>query len=406
MEGQELATTTMSSPQPGKKKKNRRGAGSRAKAAEKYREHKNETIGIPYIQDRIAKFKLANGYTTEDLFGQMSVSIPVTAPPQPVTISTHKLPEVARATVETLVSACKVPSQDVEHDVETVQLAASLQLGAKIRYAQQNTPFQTISPAEDTLAESVVRNISQSILPIAVFIDQIGKFELDGQTFVPVEDVAHDGRLYSFSYSNLRNCDLVDRTSYRYLSDQAFTIDGQPFVLRDVIDTGRVGVHGGRVYMRVHDEAAARAADIIDDQGRVNPNLVILPPPDVVEFFELRFGHALPTPEQIFARYVEFLSRVQKKVSFDKLPNLQLERGVGCESQLSYSGAWVGSYRDVYAARKVSPDSLFMGAAFELNIVEQPLTDELACAIRGTVNSHNAIPRLMQCLSQRVERKT
>lgn len=74
----------------------------------------------------------AFGFIPDELFGPMTASLQVVKPVQEVEISTHKLPEVAAKTVETLVNACKVPTTNILQDIETVQLASSLQLEAKL----------------------------------------------------------------------------------------------------------------------------------------------------------------------------------------------------------------------------------------------------------------------------------
>lgn len=158
------------------------------------------------------------------------------------------------------------------------------------------------------------------------------------------------------------------------------------------------------MFLQVRDMAACVQANIIDASGVVNRAFPPVPP-EIGQYVELQRRSRKPPPSEVFQRYSEFLARVQKKVGPDKLPKLYLENGVGTEAQLSFSGCWVGDYRDVYAARKLTGSSMFLGAAFELNVIQQPLTDETVCAVRSSVNTRNAIPRLVQCLSQRVERK-
>nr|BCP45655.1 hypothetical protein [Osugoroshi virus] len=395
------AESTETPPPKPSGKPNRRGSGSRKKAAEKYRTHKNETVGKKFIDDRISKFILENACDVEELFGQLSISVPTTVPSQPIPITTHLIEEVAEQTVRTLVASCKVPTPDIEADIETVKSAASLQVFAKVRISQQNTPFQTISPDEDTLAEQVVRNASTAILPIASYIDQIGQVEVDGQTFIPVEEPTQ-GVFKSYNYVKLRD-NIVEG------ADTVIDIPtGNALPIQDLIRLDQMGARGGELALYVISREDAIARNIIDANNVINPQVLaneLIPPPEVAHIVEVRAGRRVLPPVDIFRRYAEFLSRVQKKLAYEKLPSLQLERAKGTSAQLVYAGEWHGDARHVASFRRVDGPSLFMGAAFELNVKHGPHTNERIAAISGTVYSRNSIPRLMQTLSQRVERK-
>lgn len=389
-----------------KKNKNRRGRGSRNKSSEKFRTHKNDRVATEYVTERIGKFRLDYGFTPEQLFGSMVLNVPTVRPTQKIAVSTHRLGDVARLTVETLIRACKVPTTNIEQDIECVQLAASLQLFSKLFYARANTPFAITDFDQERLAERVSRNIDQSILPIATMIDQIGYFEFDNQIFIPVDEPSDaDLRYYSFSYHVLSNelGDVVEREKYPFLQRGLVNHAGQR-VAGDYIEIPEIRTPEGlKYYIAILDREAALQSGALLPNGQLNIVAVLNGAPGVsVERCLQRNG--IPDPDIIFRSYLEFLTRVQKKVAFEKLPRLNLSRGRGTASQLVANGAECGEHLDVWSSRMVSNSELFMSGAFELGRVVQDLFSESVCAVRASVDVRQAITRLMQCLSQRVER--
>lgn len=396
VDGSQASTSTSA---PAKYK--RRGKGSRNKASEKFRGDKNESQGKPVISDRISTLNLQYGVTPEDLFGALCLDLALVKPVHQIVITTHKLAHVCRLTVETLLDACKVPTVNRQRDIETVQLVASLQLFAKMYYAKSNTPYSDPIPYRQVLAERVYRHCDQCILPIATFIDQIGAVDVNGQKFIP-DDLRHaNGNHYTFNYVHLSSRAVYQRENYPFLRDLPTNArTGDLFHhLGDcerVLDNGRpvLGPHGGEMFVWVHDPN-------LFDPAHVQPFY----PVEVAEYVELVMGVALPTPDDIFPRYFEFLTRCQKKVAFEKFPLLNLKRGVGTAAQLVGVGRWVNEFRDVYCSRDVPASAMFISAAFELGLYEQTLTDPDCALIRSNVDSRNAIERMMRCLTQRVERK-
>lgn len=404
------ATSSTSTSEPvvkeEKKGKNRRGRGSRNKASERFRDHKNEAVAVDYMSERVGKFRLAYGYTPDQLFGPLVNNISTVRPVQKVIVSTHKLGEVARFTVETLIRACKVPSHDVEFDIVTVQLAASLQLFSKLYYARANTPFAIVDFNLERLAERVYKNIDQSILPIAAMIDQIGAFEFDNQMFIPVDEVSdHDLRYYSFSFPVLCNelGDVVEREKYPFLQrglvDHAGrVIPGQYVKIADIRDD-----HGFEYYVLITDREAALQSGALRPDGQFDIAQVIHGAAGISVVHGL-IRNGIPEPDEIFRRYLEFLTRCQKKVAYEKLPRLNLVRGRGTASQLVANGQEECEQLTVWCSRVVSNSELYMSGAFELGRVYQDLYSESVCAVRASVDVRQARVRLMQCLSQRVER--
>lgn len=300
-----------STPKTTPKKTNRRGRGSREKAAEKFRKHKNETVGAAMIADRINKFHLEHGIDQSELFGEMVSSIPVVKPEQPVSVSTHKLAEVAEKTVHTLVNACKVPSQDVAFDVTTVQLAASLQLDAKVFLARQKSSAPIVDGEREVRVERVVRNLSTGILPIAVFLDQVGLAECDSQKFYPVTNEANgDGVIYSFSHSDFHEPDLFHHDIYPVLLGGWRTADNELVDVNNCIDLHARGFRGGEMFLRLTDAAAAVEAGVVTPEGQLAVPVNALPPvlPPWGEYLELVFRNNMPPLDDIFARYLEFIS--------------------------------------------------------------------------------------------------
>lgn len=405
-------STTAAEQSPNvEKKKSRRGFKSRQKAAEKFRTHKNETKGAEFIKNRINSMRSAMGFIPDELFGPMVTSLQVIKPVQEVEISTHKLPEVAAKTVETLVNACKVPTTNINRDIETVQLAASLQLEAKLCSAQRNTPFATSDSALDIRVERTCNNLQQSILPVAAYLDQIGRVEVDGQTFVPREGKSENGELLSFSFKNLVDPSLYNKDQYGFIQGVLVTADGNPFQSAgQLYPMNKVGMHGGNVHLEVFNQTLAVQNHLLTlgPNGEVilNPDLGVrvFPPPDIGRFIELGPRSDLPTFDQVVERYHEFMSRVQKKVTSDKLPMMALDKGAGSEAQLCIVGPFDGNrYRDVWCARNVNGHSMFISAMFELNTLEdQACGHQDVCFVRTTVDSGNGVANLVRSLTMRV----
>lgn len=392
------STSAPSAPRTG----NRRGKGSKNKASEKFRDSKNSSKGNAYVSNRNTTLNLQYGITHDALFGPLCLDLALVKPVHQIIITTHLLAQVCQLTVETLLDACKVPTQNRQRDVETVQLAASLQLFGKMYYARANTPYSDAMAGRQVLAERVSRHLDQCILPIAVFLDQIGCCEFNGQKFIPNEERHQDGNFYTFNYVHLRNVAVFHRDYFPFLRDQP--VDARTgFVFNHLAQCipvlhGRrpaVGPNGGNMYIWVHDAEAFDPEEVLPFYPR-----------DIAEYIELVPGTQLPAPDDIFPRYFEFLARCQKKVAFEKFPALNMKRGIGTVAQLVGVGRWLADSRDVYSGREVPASAMFMAAAFELGLYEQPLTDPDCAVIRSSVDCRNAISRMMQCLSQRVERKS
>jgi hypothetical protein len=135
-----------------------------------------------------------------------------------IPVLTETIGDLCDIVARVLHEACKVsPSQEttedksIDHDAQTLKWVSALQIESKLYYARSGTKF--VPDLEPEVANRALRTntlLSDALVPLAVYLDQIGRFEVQDQVFVP----SYNGN--DFSYGRLtdrrNNCRLYFST--------------------------------------------------------------------------------------------------------------------------------------------------------------------------------------------------
>lgn len=383
----------------GSKGKQRRGRGSKSRQAEKFREKKNIEWDKNF-QASIEKKKIELGYSSEDLFGKRTISA-VTTPQLQVPINTDTVSELCDLVAETLHTACKIPpSPNVPHDEDTIAYDAdtlrwvsSVQIEAKMYHARAGTEFSPSTQAGvRDIAQDAPILLPEAILPLSVFIDQIGRFVLDTQIFVPSYNGVQD-----FGYIQLSNLTNRSRANFADL-----VIEAQPAGIETPLYS-----EGGRRYHAAlaNDEAAVPLIErgILTQDGLFTAEFLAAPMNfnfvGLLNFFIPAEPTPIPEFNTIVARFAELQGRVNKKLN-NAFAVVDLSKGEGLPSQLVYTRD-AGRNVDAWSPRRVPMDSLEIGTVLSLGW-NNPLGKIEVAQIMTVMNTSGALQALANILTKRV----
>lgn len=311
------------------------------------------------------ELKLSLGLTPIEIFGTRTITSFV-APQLEVKINTDCFGILCDYVAELLYSACKLspPLADevenaISYDAETLMWVTALQVEAKIYAARSGTQFS--NDASEQLSIRVLRVntlFPDALTPIAVILEQIGRFLIVDQMFVPGYCKEFD-----FSYGQLIRPDNQCRAHFPCLVSQPNV--GEP--------TNFTGPDGRRMFARIVEGSNIDfliAQNIIDDQMTFTPQFIDNPSSfpwmGAVEFLPGSLPPTPPTIEQISDRYTELKGRVSKKLNA-AFVEVDASSGKGGESQLVYRHRTDNTELfTVWSPRKVRSDALEMGAILAL----------------------------------------
>lgn len=377
------------------KKRNRRGRGSRSKQAEHFRMKKNRESDVE-IKAKIEDFKVSLGYSPAELFGNRSLtSIIYTHLEAPV--NTDVFGYLCVHVSDVLHGACKIQGTHVDpmffddpsaYDCETLMWVTALQVEAKMYHARAGTPFLPDSDADVfTRVSRTSIMFPDALVPLAVVLDQLGRFTCSDQVFVP----AFNGRR-DFSYGRV----LVNECIAHFPGFRPENIG---------LFTGQMAPNGRYVVARVLHADAALAAGIINEDGALTDEFRANPG-NFNWFGALEFGTGYPhrpppTFEQIASRYADLRGRVNKKLT-NVFVDLSLTRGVGTESQIVYSAQVPETEKfEAWSPRRVRSDALEMGAILQLGWMNA-LGSRSASNVEIVVDTSAGLQCLANVLTKRV----
>lgn len=249
-------------------------------------------------------------------------------------------------------------------------------------------------------ADEVMRTdtlFADALTPMAVYIDQIGKFEVSGQTFVP------RCRGHKLVYSDLTDVNNPVRSGFMCF------LDGDE-IPPDFVDLQRTGANGGRMFGSVagHNLAAAVNAGIITQVGDgFSFTQGFLEDPNsyqyfgLIEFRELRPSVPVPPIHEIAERYAGLRGRVDKKLK-DAFVQLNLERGLGYESLIVYSREIRDGVYDTWSPRDIKPDSMILGSVLKLGR-NCPFGDINNAHVMSVTETGGAMQTLANILTKRLK---
>lgn len=384
------------------KKRGRRGKGSKQHQAEKFRTRKNTDFDNE-LQAKIQDLKISLGYTPQELFGIRSVTS-IIKPQLQFNLDTLCFGPLCEFSSEILHNTCKLsPSIDVEetatidHDAETLMWVTAMQLEAKIFAARSGTQFP-IDPSEQTTLRIQRTNLlfPDALTPIAIVLDQIGRFSFNDQIFVPSMDT-------HFSYRNLL---FVDNTARMYFpSLQEFV---PPGILTELLNPV-----GQRMYARIAENADRAALVlnniVIDVNGALTLTPQFLREPHLFPMWvgNVEFVPGVPPPappsiEQIASRYAELKGRVSKKLN-NAFVEIQASSGKGCESQIVYRKSDVGDLYLAWSPRPIRADALEMGTILGLGHMDvSPLCNQGSASVMATIDASAGLRCLANVLTKKI----
>lgn len=388
-------TPTITKPKDDRK---RRGRGSKDKQAERFRSKKNQGFDEE-LQLKLQKFKISLGYTPEQLFGKRNLTA-VVRPQLEFPIYTDTIGELCDDVAMVLHEACKVPPSSevpedkvIDYDAETLKWVSALQIESKLYYARSGTNF--IPELEPEVANRALRTntlLSDALVPLAVYLDQIGRFDVQDQLFVP----AFCG--CDFSYGRLADRRNNSRLHFSTLQDPP-----QVGVRTNFRDQ-----YGKVMYAHIPDVANAQhaiqegIAIEVDGEIRLSEEFLMAPHQfqyfGIVEFVPGPDPPAPPSFEQIVARFAGLRGRVLKKVN-NAFLGVNLSVGTGSEAQLVFRRRIArSSVFQVWSPRAVRSDALEMGAVLELG-AECPLGREDIATVSTTIDTSGALRNLANVLT-------
>ena len=379
---------------PVKGRPRRRGQGSKQKRAEAFRQNKNKQFESE-LNAKIESIKINLGYSAQEIFGDRTISS-IIHPPKEVKINTDTVGDLCDLLAEILHGACKIPppqasaiDETIAYDSETLMWVTALQIEAKMQRARSNSSFP---PSLDVEVEMRVQRtellLSKALAPLAIYIEQIGRFDVDGQMFIP----GYSG--IDFSYHR-----LFDSTNPCTSYIRGLTSEQSGVMLP------RYGPDGRRLFLRplVDNEVLVDRRIMLAD-GNVNP--AFIEHPDQFQWFgvvEVVPGAAPQMPltfEVIVSRYVDLQSRINKKLS-NVLVDIDF-RAKGNESQIVYCDDGDGLV-NAWSPRKIRADAFEMGAILKLGYRHQSFGHPDMCASVCTIDRAGGLHSLAGIITKKIK---
>lgn len=386
----------------------KKGKGAKSRQAERFREKKNKEFGAA-LDKKIEEFKISLGYKPEELFGTRQIN-PVIKPQLEVPVSTQIIGEICDTTAEVLHTACKVPpapgvtpQEAIQYDAETLKFATALQLEAKFFNGRKGSEY-LVDVHNERLVQRVCNLLSDALIPISVYLDQVGRFSIDGQIFIP----ATSG--HAFVYSKLGDIANIARDDFACFRDNP---DPAP---EGSIPINVVGINGGQMHVVIPPDSVQLAAqrglilqvregDVLNIQNYgLNPAFIQNPNAfqwfGVIQMTEVMPQRVMLQFDQVVTRYTELRGRVNKKLR-DVFVDVKLVNGEGTESQLVNTTDIGGSEVTAWAFRNVKEDALMFGALLQLG-VPGPQSAEQVKAVETVIDTAGAIQMLANVLTKRL----
>lgn len=270
---------------------------------------------------------------------------------------------LATLVAETLHYACKIPppfeegdDATIEFDVETLMWVTALQLEAKVYFARSGTQYPDTNLEVCDRVRRTAQLLPRALTPLAVVIDQIGRFLFQEQMFIPVPNGVDD-----FLYAQLNDVNNAARLQVRSLIHEPQI--GTLTTFRD---------HLGRALVAradLNNRTVLTARGIIDADGNLTPAFMAAPQNfnyiGLVEFDPVRNPPAVLTFSEIVRRYAELESRVLKKLA-NVFVEVELQKGQGVESQIVFRQVSPDGTCVAWSPRAVRADAMEIGAVLGL----------------------------------------
>lgn len=334
--------------------------------------------------------KISLGYTPRELFGDRSFTA-VVFPPLAVHVNTDFFGHLCDYVSEILHNTCKIsPAIDIQdelaidYDAETLMWVTALQVESKLEAARLGTCFS--SDMSDPVMSRVQRTnliFPDALTPIAIGLDQLGKFSVNDQLFVPV---------YSDEYDFVFGLLGKERNKCGSHFSMFCSTTPAPGLRLNFLDcTGR------RMFARIIEGVAPELlvqnniASIVDGQVVLSPQFLEHPYRfnwfGLVEFVPGSESPAPPTFEQIANRYFELRGRVSKKLT-NAFVEINASSGKGSEAQIVYREQVGNSdLYTVWSPRKIRSDSLEMGAMLALGYNNNGLSLITVAAVEAMIDT-------------------
>lgn len=175
------------------KKPNRKGFGARKRQGEKVRTKNNEKFHTEFkrrnneLRDSYCRFD-----DLDEFLASLKLSEQIGHPTVEVEVQVQPAIE---AIVDVTIDYLNYQKVNVvDTDRRTLTDVLTLQTQTKVAKAREGSPFP--STANPDLVDYTAKMFSQTLKSTALFLDQIGQFEVDGQRFIPklampVDDVEY-----------------------------------------------------------------------------------------------------------------------------------------------------------------------------------------------------------------------
>lgn len=345
------------------KRKNRRGLGSKSKQAEAFRSKKNKGFDDDLVK-KIENLKISFGYVPRELFGvRMCTSL--IRPQIEFPVNTDSVGYLCQQIVELLHHACKIPSAQeaaedevVQFDIDTLMWVTALQIEAKMQFARTGTQF--LPHLNRDVGNRVDRTellLKRALTPLAVYVDQIGRFTVQEQIFVPSISGSHDFVFYCLS--TLTN---TCRNHFRCYKDNNPVGVRMPF-------QNHLGEYMRAVVNQDHLQQLIANGIALPDGSGFTPGFMATPANyqyfGLVDFVPEHIPPAQPAFSEIIRRYVEFEGRVSKKLS-QAFVEIDISSGKGVESQLVFRRHLHDQQYAAWSPRNVRAEALEIGAILGL----------------------------------------
>ena len=344
-----IATGKDESSERPKQKRNRKGRGAKSSQSDRFRTKKNDSIynemkeGDQAFMDAYCKYD-----NLEDLMKSLSVGQSISHPPVEVPIVIQNAVETLAQ--ETVIYLTNNKVQVLPNDEQVLRQVTKLQINAKVAAARRLGPFED-SSGNDTLVNATISHFSKGFKSSAVFLDQIGTFELDGQLMVPRLPVVPPAGAIPLGFR---------ATSFRNS------------------DTGEV------LYVRA--EAGVQLTTAVIDA--------------IVGENRRWIARDVENLGNLVDSYSDLLQRASKKVSYG-VTDIDLKNGKGTASQLvgSKDAAFVGREVDAWCIRPVPMTVLVHGAAWKFGFNStSPWHNEETAAVLTNIDTGGFFKKIMRVI--------
>lgn len=346
---------------------------------------------------KLDDIKISFGYESRDLFGDRMLSS-IIRPQVKIPVYLSHVSELIHLVCETLHYACKIPqaseaSDDaiISFDEETLKWVTSLQLEAKLFNARAGTQFTDNNIDACDRVRRTAQIMPTALTPLAVFLDQVGKFAFQEQMFIPVPNGVDDFIYYALS----------DETNAARENFISLMYTPQPGVRTNF--NNQYGVTMLAVANADHRDQLVEAR-IIDVNGTISPEFLAdpsqFPYMGLIEFVP---EQPLPTPlpfQEIVRRYSELKGRVEKKLA-NAFSDVDMDKGQGVESQIVFRHKHNDGTCLAWSPRAIRSDALEIGAILGLGF-PSPIGVRECAAVTCTIDLAAGLENLAVILTRKL----